>query len=44
MWNGGAPPGVAFTYAPGRGGHHAEWILQGFTASYKWTAMPDIIG
>jgi transposase len=30
-WSGGAPPGVAFTYAPGRGGHHAERILQGFT-------------
>ncbi|MBY5867183.1 IS66 family transposase [Rhizobium leguminosarum] len=30
-WGGGAPPGVAFTYAPGRGGHHAERILQGFT-------------
>ncbi|MFD1912636.1 IS66 family transposase [Halodurantibacterium flavum] len=30
-WNGGAPPGVAFTYAPGRGGQHAERILQGFS-------------
>lgn len=30
-WSGGAPPGVAFTYALGRGGHHAERILQGFT-------------
>jgi hypothetical protein len=30
-WGGGAPPGVAFTYAPGRGGQHAERILQGFT-------------
>lgn len=29
-WNGTAPPGVAFTYAPGRGGLHAEQILQGF--------------
>jgi len=29
-WNGTAPPGVAFTYAPGRGGLHAERILQGF--------------
>lgn len=29
-WAGGAPPGVAFTYAPGRGGQHAERILQGF--------------
>ncbi|OYW80866.1 MAG: IS66 family transposase, partial [Asticcacaulis sp. 32-58-5] len=30
-WQGAAPPGVAFTYAPGRGGQHAEHILQGFT-------------
>ncbi|MCV3739331.1 IS66 family transposase [Rhizobium sp. TRM96647] len=30
-WLGGAPPGVAFTYAPGRSGHHAERILQEFT-------------
>ncbi len=30
-WNGGAPPGVAFTYAPGRGGEHAEKILKGFS-------------
>uniref|UniRef100_A0A7C1NYN8 IS66 family transposase n=1 Tax=Agrobacterium albertimagni TaxID=147266 RepID=A0A7C1NYN8_9HYPH len=30
-WGGGAPPGVAFTYAPGRGGIHAERILQGFS-------------
>ncbi|WP_332712192.1 IS66 family transposase [Pelagibacterium mangrovi] len=29
-WNGAAPPGVAFTYAPGGGGLHAERILQGF--------------
>lgn len=29
-WKGTAPPGVAFTYAPGRGGLHAERILQGF--------------
>lgn len=30
-WGGGAPPSVAFTYAPGRGGIHAERILQGFS-------------
>ncbi|MEH7846423.1 IS66 family transposase [Rhizobium laguerreae] len=30
-WNGSAPPGVAFTYAPGRGGIHAERILEGFS-------------
>jgi len=29
-WNGTAPPGVAFTYAPGRGGLHAERILESF--------------
>jgi transposase len=29
-WGGKSPPGVAFTYAPGRGGQHAERILQGF--------------
>ena len=26
-----APPGVAFTYAPGRRGQYADTILQGFT-------------
>lgn len=30
-WNGGSPPGVCFTYAPGRSGRHAEDILKGFT-------------
>ncbi|CAN7731896.1 IS66 family transposase [Rhizobium sp. LjRoot98] len=30
-WSGSAPPGVAFTYAPGRGGAYAERILQGFS-------------
>jgi transposase len=29
-WGDAAPSGVAFTYAPGRGGLHAERILQGF--------------
>lgn len=29
-WNGLEPPGVAFTYAPGRSGKHAVEILQGF--------------
>lgn len=28
-WDGGAPPGGAFIYAPGRGGQHAERILRG---------------
>jgi len=30
-WLGDAPPGVAFTYAPGRGGKYADNILQGFS-------------
>lgn len=51
-WNGGAPPGVAFTYAPGRGGIHAERILQGFSgilqvdgyAGYNRLIAPDRVG
>ncbi|RWN26452.1 IS66 family transposase [Mesorhizobium sp.] len=51
-WGGGAPPGVAFTYAPGRGGIHAERILQGFSgilqvdgyAGYNRLIAPDRIG
>lgn len=51
-WSGGAPPGVAFTYAPGRGGRHAERILQGFTgilqvdgfAGYNRLIAPDRVG
>lgn len=51
-WNGGAPPGVAFTYAPGRGGHHAEQILQDFSgvlqvdgyAGYNRFIAPDRVG
>ncbi|MBM1690690.1 IS66 family transposase [Sulfitobacter geojensis] len=30
-WNGPEPPGVAFTYAPGRSGKYASEILQGFS-------------
>ncbi len=30
-WDGDDPPGVAFTYAPGRSGQYAEDILQGFS-------------
>lgn len=30
-WNGLEPPGVVFTYAPGRSGKYASEILQGFT-------------
>lgn len=29
-WGGPAPPGVVYTYAPGRGGEHARAILAGF--------------
>ncbi|WP_416068708.1 IS66 family transposase (plasmid) [Rhizobium sp. ZK1] len=51
-WGGGAPPGVAFTYAPGRGGVHAERILQGFSgvlqvdgyAGYNRLIAPDRVG
>lgn len=51
-WGGTAPPGVAFTYAPGRGGQHAERILQGFGgilqvdgyAGYNRLSAPDRIG
>ena len=51
-WGGGAPPGVAFSYAPGRGGHHAERILQGFGgilqvdgyAGYNRLIAPDRAG
>ncbi len=30
-WGGDDPPGVAFTYAPGRSGQYAEDILKGFS-------------
>ncbi len=30
-WNGPEPPGVAFTYTPGRSGKYASQILQGFS-------------
>ena len=30
-WNGDDPPGVAFTYAPGRSGKYAETILEDFS-------------
>lgn len=47
-----APPGVAFTYAPGRGGQHAERILQGFGgilqvdgySGYDRLIAPDRVG
>ena len=34
-WLGQAPPGVAFTYAPGRGGKYADDILQGFSGTLQ---------
>lgn len=34
-WCGDAPPGVAFTYAPGRGGRYADDILQGFSGTLQ---------
>lgn len=51
-WGGTAPPGVAFTYAPGRGGQHADRILQGFGgilqvdgyAGYNRLIAPDRVG
>jgi len=51
-WGGGAPPGVAFTYAPGRGGIHAERILQGFSgivqvdgyAGFNRLIAPESVG
>ena len=47
-WAGPDPPGVAFFYAPGRGGVHAERFLEGFTgilqvdgyAGYNAVAAP----
>jgi hypothetical protein len=30
-WSGADPPGVAYCYAPGRGGEHAERFLAGFS-------------
>jgi len=51
-WGGADPPGVAFTYAPGRGGSHAERILEGFGgvlqvdgyAGYNRLIAPDRAG
>ena len=34
-WGGEDPPGVAFTYAPGRSGQYAENILQGFSGTLQ---------
>lgn len=34
-WGGDDPPGVAFTYAPGRSGQYAEDILEGFSGTLQ---------
>jgi transposase len=34
-WAGAAPPGVAFTYAPGRSGQYADDILNGFSGTLQ---------
>ena len=34
-WGGSDPPGVAFTYAPGRSGQYAEDILKGFNGTLQ---------
>ena len=34
-WVGEDPPGVAFTYAPGRSGQHADNILKGFSGTLQ---------
>jgi hypothetical protein len=51
-WGGNAPPGVAFTYAPGRSGQYAEQILKDFNgilqvdgyAGYNRLVTPDRVG
>lgn len=51
-WGGTEPPGVAFTYAPGRGGRHADRILHDFAgilqvdgyAGYNHLIAPDHTG
>ena len=32
-WSGADPPGVVYAYAPGRGGKHAETLLEGFSGT-----------
>lgn len=34
-WGGDDPPGVVFTYAPGRSGQHADSILDGFSGTLQ---------
>ena len=48
-WQGGAPPAVVYTYAPGRGGEHAAALLAGYSgvlqtdayAAYRRLADPQ---
>jgi transposase len=37
-WGGSDPPGVAYTYAPGRGGEHAIALLAGYSGIIQCTA------
>ena len=34
-WGGPDPPGVVYAYAPGRGGHHGEKALEGFSGTLQ---------
>ena len=34
-WGGPDPPGVVYAYAPGRGGHHGEQVLEGFSGTLQ---------
>jgi len=51
-WRGGAPPGVVYSYAPGRGTEHALALFKGFTgvlqtdayAAYRSLADPKRAG
>ena len=51
-WRGGAPPGVVYSYAPGRGAEHAVALFKGFTgvlqtdayAAYRSLADPKRTG
>jgi transposase len=51
-WQGGAPPAVVYSYAPGRSGDHATALLQGYTgvlqtdgyAAYRSLADPKRVG
>ena len=39
-WNDPGPPGVAYCYAPGRGGEHAEMFLEGFSGILQVDGYP----